>query len=234
MLLIPDSKTLSFSETSDLILQAKTKSFELLYEPKKHQLIFEKDGQWQAKIYLSWLYEWHLEKGIHPKPDSHFALALIKAGQASVGYFHLGELIDHRVFRAYMVRQKQGKSQIKHLKTKGKSRAGSRIRLGETERFFEEINERLISYQSDFSIDFWGVSCAKTLWPYWFDSKTPPPFSSQNENLIELPFHVHQASFEELAQAGKLLSQFHVIFSSDQKGLAIPRAPHEDLDLEDW
>lgn len=234
MLLIPDSKTLSFSETIALVEQAKSLDFEFDYERKKHQLIIEKNGQWQSKIYLSWLYDWDHEKGIQAKFDAHFALALIKAGQASVGYFHQGALINHRVFRAYMVRQKQGKSQIKHLKTKGKSRAGSRIRLGETERFFEEINERLISYQTDFPIDFWGVSCAKTLWPFWFDSKTPPPFSSQNENLIELPFHVRQASFEELAQAGKLLAQFHVIFSSDQKNLTVPSSRKQDEDLEDW
>ena len=68
----------------------------------------------------------------------------------------------------------------------------------------------------------------------WFDSKTPPPFSSQNSNLIELPFHVRQASFEELAQAGKLLAQFHVIFSSDQKNLTVPSSQKQDEDLEDW
>ena len=234
MLLIPDSNSLSCSETIALVEQAKSLDFELGYEPKKHQLIIEKNGQWQSKIYLSWLYDWDHEKGIQVKSDPHFALALIKAGQAAVGYFHQGALIDHRVFRAYMVRQKQGKSQIKHLKTKGKSRAGSRIRLGETERFFEEINERLTTYETDFPIDFWGVACGKTLWPFWFDSKTPPPFSSQNSNLIELPFHVRQASFEELAQAGKLLSQFHIIFSSGHQSLSISKPQEQEEDLEDW
>ena len=45
-----------------------------------------------------------------------------------------------------MVRKKRGVSQIKHLKTKGKSRAGSRVRLAETEEFFENINGRLQDY----------------------------------------------------------------------------------------
>lgn len=154
MLLIPDSKILSFSQTLALVEQARSTNCEFIYLPRKHQVVIEKNGQWQSKIYLSWLFDWDHEKGMQVKSDPHFALALIKAGQAAVGYFHQGELIDHRVFRAYMVRQKQGKSQIKHLKTKGKSRAGSRIRLSETERFFEEINERLTTYETDFPIDF--------------------------------------------------------------------------------
>lgn len=234
MLRIPDSKTISLSQIIALIGQAKTTNYELIYEARKHQLIIEKNGQWQSKIYLSWQYEWDSQKGLQLRSDSHFALALIKAGQAAVGYFHLGELIDHRVLRAYMVRQKQGKSQIKHLKTKGKSRAGSRIRLGETERFFEEINARLISYETDFPIDFWGVACSKTLWPYWFDSKTPPPFSSQNSNLIELPFHVRQASFEELQAAGKLLCSFHVLYLDEQKNLNFTSSLTTENDEENW
>lgn len=234
MLLIPDSKILSFSQTLALVEQARSTNCELIYLPRKHQVVIEKNGQWQSKIYLSWLFDWDHEKGMQVKSDPHFALALIKAGQAAVGYFHQGELIDHRVFRAYMVRQKQGKSQIKHLKTKGKSRAGSRIRLGETERFFEEINERLTTYETDFPIDFWGVACGKTLWPFWFDSKTPPPFSSQNSNLIELPFHVRQASFEELEAAGKLLCSFHVLYLNEQKNLNFTSSLTTENDEENW
>jgi len=49
----------------------------------------------------------------------------------------------YKVFRAYMVRQEASKSQIKYLKQKGNQRLGSRVRLGETEGSFREINHRL-------------------------------------------------------------------------------------------
>ena len=134
-----------------------------------------------------------------------------------------------------MVRQKQGKSQIKHLKTKGKSRAGSRIRLAETARFFEEINERLQSYSAQFPMDFWGISCAKTMWPYLFSSEVTPPFSSKDSNLIELPFHIAQASFEELEKAGELLGSFHLILSEKGKEcINLYPEKEEEIDSENW
>lgn len=216
---IPQAQIIPQTLAEKLISEAVGSRLEIGYEAKKHQLIIEDGESWLAKIYLPWSSDWSEGKEFTEKPDAHFALVLIRAGQAATGYFHLGELIDHKVFRAYMIRQKQGVSQIKHLKTKGKSRAGSRIRLAETERFFEEINERLNSYFDRFPIDFWGISCAKTMWPFYFSSEVSPPFSQKQENLIELPAHIAQASLEELIAAGKLVQQFHLILS--ERGKAI-------------
>ncbi|RIW15629.1 hypothetical protein D0X99_09360 [Algoriphagus lacus] len=214
---IPQAKVLSQSSAEKLISDSKSRNFNLTFEPKKHQLIIDNGQDWLAKLYLPLTVDWTGNREIKSKADPHFSLVLIKAGQAVTGYFHRGELLDHRVFRAYMVRQKQGKSQIKHLKTKGKSRAGSRIRLSETEHFFEEINERLTSYSNQYPIDFWGISCAKTMWPYYFSSAVPPPFSPKEESLIELPVHIAQASFEELKVVGELLQKFHLILSDHGK-----------------
>lgn len=232
---IPQSITLSETEVIDLLTTSKKRELVVTYVSEKHQLILEKGQDWMAKIYLPWTYEWEEKKGFSLKEDAHFSLVLIRAGQASVGYFHQGKLLDHKVFRAYMVRQKQGKSQIKHLKTKGKSRAGSRIRLAETARFFEEINERLQTYSAQYPIDFWGISCGKTLWPFLFEASIVPPFSSKSSNLVELPFHIAQASFEELENAGKLLGQFHLILSEKGKEyLKVPQENEKETDYEDW
>jgi hypothetical protein len=202
---IPQAQIISQSVAETVIAESLSREFIQTYLTEKHQIVIEEGQDWLAKIYLPWTVNWSQSAGVTENPDSHFSLVLIRAGQAVTGYFHQGQLIDHKVFRAYMVRQKQGKSQIKHLKTKGKSRAGSRIRLAETERFFEEINERLISYSSLYPIDFWGISCAKTMWPFYFSSAIAPPFSPKAENLIELPFHISQATFEELKSTGELL-----------------------------
>lgn len=214
---IPQSISLTETQAFRLLQFTKELGLAVQYLPGKHQLVFEKGQEWWAKLYLPWTWTWQIDQGLIQSQDSHFALTLIRAGQATVGYFHQGKLLDHRVFRAYMVRQKQGSSQIKYLKTKGKSRAGSRIRLAETERFFEEINERLTYYSESYPIDFWGISCGKTLWPYFFDSEIQPPFSSDSSNLIELPMHVAQPSFENLEQIGKILNQFHLILSEKGK-----------------
>jgi hypothetical protein len=216
---IPQAKILSQASAEKLIADSKSLNGHWSYLSEKHQLILEKGQEWLVKLYLPWTMDWTAEGTFLEKPDAHFSLVMIKAGQAVTGYFHRGELLDHRVYRAYMVRQKQGKSQIKHLKTKGKSRAGSRIRLAETERFFEEINERLNSYANQFPIDYWGISCAKTLWPHYFSSAVPPPFSSAEKSLIELPVHISKASFEELQALGELLQRFHVLFSKQGQEL---------------
>lgn len=232
---IPQAQIISKLSTEKLIAESLKREFSLTYLKEKHQILIEKRQDWLAKIYLPWNLKWSQSAEITENPDLHFSLVLIRAGRAVTGYFHQGMLIDHKVIRAYMVRKKQGKSQIKHLKTKGKSRAGSRIRLAETERFFKEINERLTSYSSLYPIDFWGISCAKTMWPFYFSSAISPPFSPTAENLIQLPFHISQASFDELESAGELLQQFHLIVS--EKGKAefgefgkniFPSAKNED------
>ncbi len=214
---IPQAQVISQSLAERLLADSREKGRTLGYLPKKHQLVIEEAGAWLAKIYLPWTMDWVESVGLQARSDSHFSLVLMRSGQAAAGYFHQGTLIDHKVFRAYMVRKKQGVSQIKHLKTKGKSRAGSRIRLAETERFFEEINERLASYADRFPVDFWGISCAKTMWPFYFASSVPPPFSAKEENLIELPVHIAEASFDELVSVGGLLQKFHLILSEKGK-----------------
>lgn len=210
---IPNANVISQSLTEVLISQSIAKGLEVNYLKEKHQILIEDSSDWHAKVYLPWNLEFDPKAGFSIKDDFHYALVMIRAGQAVVGYFHDGNLLDHKVFRAYMVRQKQGKSQIKYLKTKGKSRSGSRIRLGETERFFEEINERLNEYFSNFPIDFWGISCGKTLWPYYFESEPAPPFSQNQENLISLPYHIAQASFEALENVRIQLGKFHLLLS---------------------
>lgn len=233
---IPQAQIIDQTFAEKLAAEAFERKFETSYEPKKHQLVIEDNHGWLAKIYLPWGLEWRGDKSFIEKPESHFSLVLIRAGQAATGYFHQGQLIDHKVFRAYMVRQKQGVSQIKHLKTKGKSRAGSRIRLAETERFFDEINERLNSYSDRFPMDFWGISCGKTMWPFYFDSEVSPPFSSKDGNLLELPVHIAQASLEELIAAGELVQRFHLIFSERGRDIFEEISPDksEQHDEDNW
>ncbi|MEN2282065.1 hypothetical protein AAGF08_07995 [Algoriphagus sp. SE2] len=192
---------------------------EQVYLPVSHQLEFSFNNEWVAKVLLPWNMYFDESGQVFKKEDYHLALVMIRAGIAATGYIHNGALIDHKVFRAYMVRQKQGKSQIKYLKTKGKSRAGSRVRLGESEMFFEEINERLSSYATNYPIDFWGISCSKTLWPYFFGSRTPPPFDKKQANLLSIPFHIQHPDFETLQLIHKKIESFHLLLSDKGKSM---------------
>ena len=210
---IPQTQVVSFAQALLLVNQADEKGWEIRYLPEKHQLLLENKVSWLAKLFLPWTMTWLPEGKFQVQEDVHYCLTLVRAGQASLGYFHQGKLLDHKVFRGYLVRQKQGKSQFKYLKTKGKSRAGSRIRLEETLVFFKEINERLQVYAKQYPLNFWGLGCAKTMWPLLFDGEMKPPFTSKSAELIELPYPFTKGSYEELQELELRLQQFHLLLS---------------------
>ena len=210
---IPQTQVVSYEQVLLLVNQADEKGWEIRYLPEKHQLLLENKVSWLAKLFLPWTMTWLPEGKFQVQEDVHYCLTLVRAGQASLGYFHQGKLLDHKVFRGYFVRQKQGKSQFKYLKTKGKSRAGSRIRLEETLVFFKEINDRLQVYAKQYPLNFWGLGCAKTMWPLLFDGEVKPPFSSKSAELIELPYPFTKGSYEELQELELRLQQFHLLLS---------------------
>jgi hypothetical protein len=210
---IPQTQVVSLAQALLLVDQADEKGLEIRYLPEKHQLLLENKVSWLAKLFLPWTMTWLPEGKFQVQEDVHYCLTLVRAGQASLGYFHQGKLLDHKVIRGYLVRQKQGKSQFKYLKTKGKSRAGSRIRLEETLVFFKEINERLQVYGKQYPLNFWGLGCAKTMWPLLFDGEVKPPFSSKSAELIELPYPFTKGSYEELQELELRLQQFHLLLS---------------------
>jgi hypothetical protein len=231
---IPQTQVLSDEQALHLLKIAQLKGWQIHYLPDKHQLLLENETGWLAKLYLPWTQVWLPESGFSLAEDVHYCITLVRAGQAAVGYFHQGILLDHKVFRAYLVRQKQGMSQFKYLKTKGKSRSGSRIRLEETELFFKDINQRLQVYTNQYPLTYWGLGCSKTLWPVLFDAAVPPPFTSKSPELIELPYPFSKASLEELQVLEHRLTQFHLLLSaSDEPLIQLEQAPNSEAD-DSW
>ncbi|WP_017731912.1 hypothetical protein [Nafulsella turpanensis] len=167
------------------------------------------------------------------KPDAKYIMLLIQSGHCAMGFFEGKKNLDHKVFRAYMVRKKQGKSQIKHLKTKGKSRAGSRVRLAGTVEFFENINERLQSYFDNFQIDRIAISCSKTLLPFLFNSKVNTPFEKNDERLYRIPRHVHVPKYEEMMEVQKFLSRGEWIYEEAHLPLIHQLLEEDDNDNTD-
>ncbi|MDN3670856.1 hypothetical protein QWY93_16160 [Echinicola jeungdonensis] len=215
------------------------------YQDNKHQMSFF-DGQRELlRLRLPISLPPPEEYFENPDEMVNYVLVIIRSGLASVGYFENGENLDHKVFRAYMVRKKQGKSQIKHLKTKGKSRAGSRVRLGETLEFFEQINKRLQDYFLENRIDKIGISCSTTLIPFWFNSKISPPFEKGDSRILKIPKHIQQPTYEALLDANNFL--LNAELKSHQEGLSIfnewlkmeqendqDEENDEDIDEDNW
>ena len=216
---IPQTQVIPYEQVLQIVNQVEEKGWKITFLPEKQQLIIENEVSWLAKLFLPWTMTWLPEGKFQILDDVHYCLTLVRAGQAAVGYFHQGNLLDHKVFRGYLVRQKQGKSQFKYLKTKGKSRAGSRIRLEETLLFFNEINERLQVYAKQYPLSFWGLGCAKTLWPLLFDGEVTAPFTSKSSELIELPYPFSKGSYEELQELELRLQQFHLLLSPTGKAV---------------
>ncbi len=137
-------------------------------------------------------------ENLEPKllDDKTFIVLIVQSGEAVIGLVEDGELTYHKVFRGYLVRKKQGKSQLKHLKTKGKSRAGSRIRLASTFGFLEGINDKLDELFSENDIERIVFHCSELLKPHFFDGNKS--FTKQDERLFSLAMNVESPSYEFL------------------------------------
>ncbi|WNB18831.1 hypothetical protein [Marivirga arenosa] len=145
--------------------------------------------------------------------ESTFIIILVHAGEASLAVSESDQIIEHKSFKAYMVRQKQGKSQIKHLKTKGKSKAGSRVRLASTDHFFNEINDKLNEWLEYYNIDRIALSCNKTLFPFLFNRENAA-IEKEDERIYKIPKHIPEANFDNLLQIHKYLISVEIFYES--------------------
>jgi hypothetical protein len=204
------NRYLSRETAAHLLQKILAGAVPFVYDQEKHRLLLlDAAGQEQVIFRLPIVFPAVGRKEAAPV---HYVLLLIQAGNCAVGYFEDGVNLDHKVFRSYMVRKKQGKSQIKYLKTKGKSRAGSRVRLGETLEFFENINEHLQRYFEDHTVHRVAISCSKTLLPYLYDAKVPTPFDKRDKRLFKIPMHVHTPIYDVMMDVHKFLLKGELIY----------------------
>ncbi|WP_161888383.1 hypothetical protein [Pontibacter russatus] len=220
-------------ETSLRLLQAiQAGPHPFIYEYEKHRLVLlNETGEAQVYFRLPIV----VPPPGSPQAQAHYVLLLIQSGNCAMGYFEDGVNLDHKVFRSYMVRKKQGTSQIKYLKTKGKSRAGSRVRLAETAEFFENINERLQAYFEEHEVHRIAISCSKTLIPYLYNSKVPTPFDKHDPRLYKIPKHIHTPIYEVMMDAHRFLLKGELIYEAPYQAvvedLLGPDGEPSDADL---
>ncbi len=129
----------------------------------------------------------------------------IESGNAAICIMEDNVNTYHTTIGAYMTRKKQGFSQIKYLNKKGKSRAGSRVRLAGTITFFENINIILTELFERHSIDRIALNCSTSLIPYLYQSKVQCPFNKDDMRLYKIPLHIASSSYTNLYGAIKKL-----------------------------
>lgn len=175
------------------------------YNFKKHLVIVEDEnleiiGHIRLPLHLS------IDEKLTIIDEETLALYLsIESGNAAICVMDGMENVYHTTFSAYMTRKKQGFSQIKYLNKKGKSRAGSRIRLASAIAFFENINSCLSALFEEFDVDRIALDCSATLIPYLHHSKVSCSFNKQDRRLYKIPLHIPQSNYTKLNEAIKKL-----------------------------
>ena len=136
-----------------------------------------------------------------------YTIILIQAGAAAIGHYENNELAKHKVIKKYMIRKSQGTAQIKYLKSKGKSRLGSRIRLRNSVLFFKEINETLAESDIIAKSETILLSLPISLIHPLFTSDVPVPFEKNDSRVKKIPIDVDVPSFKELGHIHWLVSR---------------------------
>lgn len=129
---------------------------------------------------------------------------LMQAGAVSIGMFEYGDCLATKTIKRYVVRGK-GRAQPAHLRTKGKSRYGSRLRLQNAKLIFEETNDKLNDYFEEFGTPVHIFSAAPArLWPDLFRAKTQPPFD-KHTSVIRIPMDLPVPTTDTLLRTYKTM-----------------------------
>lgn len=140
---------------------------------------------------------WTIPKVLDVLPDAPGTgvIVLVRAGSTALGIWRDEELLRHKVIKRYVVRG-NGKAQPLHLKTRGKSRYGSRLRLQGYRAQLEETVGRIQEWRDEYGKpDQFLLSCGKRILG---DLRQMDPPLPTDVELCRIPFEVRESSFEEL------------------------------------
>ncbi|MGD1839506.1 MAG: hypothetical protein ACFB0B_01200 [Thermonemataceae bacterium] len=209
MMLSPTTYSITYENTVALLTQIVCQSYGYEVEKGRSALvIYDKAGHksFAVKLPLPFpAFTESLETYIEEvnDPAEPYLMLLIQAGHAALGYFQEEELVLHKTITRYMVRG-NGKAQVTYLKQKGKSKAGSRVRLAQTIDFFEAINDKLLSWAVADECQRILYSAPIHFWNSVFSSKVAPPFKKDDPRLRAIPYDVNIPKMEELERINTL------------------------------
>lgn len=193
------------SPLETVFTEVKTNFYHYEYDVKKHIVQFG-NNQHEIVGYIRLPLHLTIDNQLAILNDNALALYVtIESGNAAICLQHGKTTIYHTTFSAYMTRKKQGYSQIKYLNKKGKSRAGSRVRLASTIEFFENINAKLTELLENYAVNRIALNCTPTLIPYLHGAKVVCPFDKKDTRLYKIPLHLPQSNFTNLVNTIKKL-----------------------------
>ncbi len=137
------------------------------------------------------------------KDTCYYLVMLVEADQVSCGYFYKGTTLAHHVFRGYTVRKKQGKSQVNYLKRKGKSRAGSRIRLRGTTDLIQEVIQWLNQTVLDHKLNRIILDVSPQFWSLFYQQPEKPFFDQRDQRIITSGLYWRKAGYKEMCYIAK-------------------------------
>lgn len=134
-----------------------------------------------------------------------YGIILMQAGRASIAVAEEDEILYSKQIQKYMVRKSQGKSQLSYLNEKGKSRLGSRIRLRQSQEFFEEIDAKLKELEGEYQLKYLFLSCTPKLKGHWHQATGGAAVDRKDPRWRRIPFMLHSPSQEETQRIHRLL-----------------------------
>ena len=164
---------------------------------------------------------WSVEHYLEALPTDlgpQLAIAM-QAGAVSMARFEGGEPVATKTFKRYVVRGK-GRAQPTHLKSKGKSRYGSRLRLQNALMLLEETCERLREWNEEFGRpEQIFVNAPVRLWADLFEVSPGPPFTAEDP-VIRIPRDLPRPTTEVLLLAYRGLCYGRIERQGPDLGLA--------------
>lgn len=204
---------LTSTEVVDLLERLILDKTAVTFNEEKQTLLFNSSDNTPCELLLPLVFP--LLRGGSPENLLHqlesmtrnYTIILIQAGAAAIGWYKNGVLDKHRIIKKYMIRKSQGTAQLKYLKSKGKSRLGSRIRLKNSILFFNEINETLTEWSVAKQSETLLLSLPINLIHPLFTADTPVPFDKKDPRLKKIPIDVHIPGSKELGHIHWLVSR---------------------------
>lgn len=139
------------------------------------------------------------------------AVVLLRAGSAALGVWRDDEPVAEKVFKRYVVRG-TGRAQPTHLRVKGKSRYGSRLRLQQAARLLEEVAERLSDWERiEGRFDVVHRACPPRLWVELTALSPGPPFEVRDPRIRRVPVHVHEPGRDELRRVREVITTGSIV-----------------------
>ncbi|RYZ60242.1 MAG: hypothetical protein EOP07_01355 [Proteobacteria bacterium] len=134
-----------------------------------------------------------------------YGIILMQAGRASIAVAEEDEILYSKQIQKYMVRKSQGKSQLSYLNEKGKSRLGSRIRLRQSQEFFEDIDAKLKELCREHDLKYLFLSCTPKLKGHWHQATGGAAVDRKDSRWRRIPFMLHSPSQDETQRMHRLL-----------------------------